>query len=174
MVCVRLLKRWSSSRRRLKELLLSLSLSTSMTASSTARCVMSSDGSWVKILGDEATPMKYFFSTTAVWTLVGQALASKCSERRTQWVKIPKFTWKNFSHQGEPGWGARDLCGGQCWVEEPSQKVQCRQRGAVCQVIFLHFHNPDPLPSLYWNKWFSHWDYAEGFSLLTCQGARTS
>ena len=32
----------------------------------------------------EETSMKYFFSTTAVWTLVGQALASKCSERRTQ------------------------------------------------------------------------------------------
>ena len=47
--------------------------------------------------------------------------------------------------KGEPGRGARNLCGRQRWVEKPSGKVQCRQRGAVCQValksflLFSHF-----------------------------------
>ena len=40
----------------------------------------------IKTLGNEETfsSIKYFFSTMAAWTLGGQALVSKCSERKTR------------------------------------------------------------------------------------------
>ena len=41
--------------------------------------------------------------------------------------------------KGEPGRGARNLCGRQRWVEKSSGKVQCRQRGAMCQVALKSF-----------------------------------